>query len=394
LQNLARGIEPFKDPQEAVKDKETSHYYSDDFRIALHYNFNKKFACKATPCEANNKYFVYNQFMIKKKQIIDSGKGSIVIYHDKSGKAELEVKLEKDTVWLSQAQIAELFAIERSVITKHLNNVFKSGELVEKSNVQNLHIARSDKPVKFYNLDIVLSVGYRINSIRATQFRIWATKILRSYLIKGFAVNQRRLLEQNERFNELKQAVAFITEKSERPQLEGQAKELLNIVNEYTKSLTLLYQYDQKGLKLHKGQKPKFILGYDEAILLIKEIREKLAEKKEASSLFGQEYGYKFKAILGAVYQTFGGKQLYASVDEKAANLLYLIIKDHPFADGNKRISSILFLYFLEKNNYLFNENGLRKINDNTMVALALLIAENSPSEKEVMIKIVTNLLK
>lgn len=328
-----------------------------------------------------------------KKQTIDSGKGSIVIYRN----ANLEVRLEKDTVWLTQAQIAKLFGTQRPAITKHINNIFKSGELKEKAVCSKMeHTAADGKIYKtvFYNLDAIISVGYRVNSQRATQFRIWATKILKSYLIKGYALNQKRLIEQSRRFLELRQAVTFIKEKSERPQLEGQTKEFLNIVNEYTKSLTILYQYDLKTLKIHKGKKPKYILAYEECLSWINEVKLNLISKKLASSLFGQEYGNKFKSIIGAVNQTFDGKDLYPTVDEKAANLLYLVIKDHPFADGNKRIGALLFLYFLEKNNYLFDTLGQKKINDNTIVALALLVAESNPVEKETMIKIITNLLK
>lgn len=292
------------------------------------------------------------------KQRIDSGKGSIVIYRAKGGRAELEVKLEREMVWLTQKQIAQLFGTERPAITKHLNNIFKSGELKEKSVCSKMeHTAEDGKVYKtaFYSLDAIISVGYRINSQRATQFRIWATKVLKNYLVKGYALNRKRLGEQKEKFLELQRAISFIKEKSDYPELETQAKELLNIVNDYAKSLTILYQYDQKALALHKGKKPKFVFSYEETLEIINKIRENLVKKNEATGLFGQEYKDRFKSVIGTLYQTFGGNELYQTVDEKAANLLYLVIKDHPFADGNKRIASILFLYFLEKNNYLFS---------------------------------------
>lgn len=332
-----------------------------------------------------------------REQIIDSGKGGVVIYRAKGGRMELEVKLERETVWLSQKQIAQLFGTQRPAITKHLNNIFKSGELKEKTVCSVLeHTAEDGKAYKtaFYNLDAIISVGYRVNSQRATQFRIWATRVLKSYLVRGYALNQKRLIEQSKRFQELQRAISFIKEKSKYSQLEGQTKELLNIVNDYAKSLTILYQYDQKKIPLYKGKKPKFVLTYEEALRIINSLRGKLAKKQEASDLFGQEYRDKFKSIVGALSQTFDSKELYSSIDEKGANLLYLIIKDHPFADGNKRIASVLFLYFLGKNHYLFSQTGQRKISDNTMVALALLVAESNPEEKETMIRIIINLLR
>ena len=190
-------------------------------------------------------------------------KGEVVIYVAEDGRAELEVRLEEETVWLTQKQIAELFGSERSVITKHISNIVEAGELEEKSNVQKLHIAGSDKPVKFYNLDFIISVGYRVNSERATQFRIWASKVLKNYLVKGYAVNQKRLLEQTEKLNELQQAIYFIQEKAGRPELESQAQELLKLINEYSQSLTLLYQYDQGTLSLAKGKQPEINLEYE-----------------------------------------------------------------------------------------------------------------------------------
>ena len=321
-------------------------------------------------------------------------KGKIVIYQPKGGEVELRVKLEKETIWLTQKQISNLFNAERSVITKHLRNIFNSGEIKEESNVQKMHIAFSDKPVKFYNLDVIISVGYRVNSQRATQFRIWATKVLKDYLIQGYALNQKGLLEQARSFKELQRAISFIKQKSVYPKLKSQTEELLNIIDEYAQSLTLLYRYDEGKLTLNKKKRPCFILKYKDCQLLIKKIKIQLSEKGEATQLFGQEVNQRFESIMGAIYQTFDKKELYLSIEEKAANLLYLTIKDHPFTDGNKRIGSLFFVYFLERNNYLWKANNERKITNNTLVALALLIASSDPKEKEVMIKIITNLLK
>lgn len=321
-------------------------------------------------------------------------KGEIVIYTAKDGQTELEVRLEEETVWLTQKQVAELFSVERSVITKHINNIVKTGELNEKSNVQKLHIANSDKQVKFYNLDFVISVGYRVNSQSATQFRIWATKIVKEYLVKGYAVNQERLLEQTEKLNELQRVISFVQDKANWPELEDQAQELLKLINEYSQSLTLLYQYDEGTLALAEGKKPEFVLEYDGCRELIDQLRSKLTRKGEAGDLFGHEIDSRFKGIVATIYQTFDGQDLYPSLEEKAANLLYLTIKDHPFSDGNKRIGSLLFIYFLNRDKSLLKESGERKISDNALVALALLVATSEPKEKDVMIKIIASLLR
>ena len=302
--------------------------------------------------------------------------------------------MRDETLWLNQRQIAELFTTDRSVITKHLRNIFASGELDEKSNVQKMHIPFSDKPIKLYNLDIVISLGYRVNSQRATQFRIWATKTLRDHIVRGYTINEQRLREHAERLKDLQKAITFIRAKAERAEVAGQTQELLSVIQDYTNSLTLLYEYDKGALVLRRKKHSRFVLTHDLARALIAQTKEALQTKGEASDLFGQEYGDKFKSVLGSIYQTFGGKELYATVEEKAAHVLYLTIKDHPFADGNKRIGSLLFIYFLQRANYLLRKTGERKISDTTLVALALLVAESDPKEKDVMIKLITNLLQ
>lgn len=322
-------------------------------------------------------------------------KGEIVIYKTSDKRVQLDVKLEKETVWLTQKQISQLFNTDRSVITRHLKNIFKSRELEEKErNVQKIHIPFSDKPVKLYNLDVVISVGYRVNSKRATQFRIWATQVLKNYIVQGYTLNQKRLLEQQEKFKELQQAINFLKEKTSVPELKSQTEELLSIISQYANSLTLLFQYDEGKVLAYKTRKPHFLLSYEACKKLIDELRRKLTEKGEAGNLFGEENNKKFEAIIGTIYQTFDKKDLYETVEEKAANLLYLTIKDHPFIDGNKRIGSLLFIYFIEENDYLYKANGERKITDTTLVALALLIANSDPKEKDIMINIITNLLK
>lgn len=323
-------------------------------------------------------------------------KGEIIIYNDSKSKIELKIQLEKESVWMTQSQIAALFDTERSVITKHLNNVFKTREL-DKNSVCAIfaHTAQDGKTYKtqFYNLDMILSVGYRVNSKQATKFRIWATNTLRNYLVKGYAINEKRILEAKEKFKELQSSILFLQEKSKHELLVGQEQEILSLLADYSKTLTLLEQYDKEKVSLKKNGKGKFVLGYEKSSEIIKEIKKGLISKKEAGDLFGQENSYKLKAILGNILQTFDKKELYPSIEEKASHLLYFIIKDHPFVDGNKRIASFLFVYYLDKNNYLYKENNEKKINDNALTALSLLIAISDRTEKDKIVKIITNLL-
>ncbi len=323
-------------------------------------------------------------------------RGEIVIYQTPDKKVKIDVSLENETIWLTQAQIALLFGVNRPAVTKHLKNILKEKELDEKSVCSILeHTAQDGKKYKtqFYNLDAIISVGYRVNSKRATQFRIWATNTLKNYLVKGYAINEKRLLEAQNKFKELQTAIDFLKKKSGNELMVGQEQEILNLLADYSKTLTLLEQYDTEKIPLAKQGKGKFVLDYSVAEKIIAGVKKELAEKKEASELFGQDNGEKLKGIVGNIYQTFDKKELYPSIEEKAAHLLYFIIKDHPFVDGNKRIASFLFIYFLDKNNYLYKESGEKKINDNALVALALLIAVSDMSEKEKLIKIITNLL-
>ena len=247
--------------------------------------------------------------------------------------------------------------------------------------------------MNIYNLDMIISVGYRVNSARATQFRIWATTVLKKYLLQGYAVNEKRLIEAKEKFNELQTAISFLQEKSQKELLSVQAGEILNLLSSYAKTLTILEQYDKGQLKETKGGKTKFILTYEQCLQIIKELKKELVTKNEAGDLFGSERDGSFEGIIRGLYQTFGGKELYPSIEDKASHLLYFIIKDHPFSDGNKRSAAFLFVYFLDKTGFLFKKSGERKINDNALVALALLVAESEPKEKETMVKIIKNIL-
>ena len=317
----------------------------------------------------------------------------IVIYKEKGGSIRLRVNLKKDNIWLTQAQIAELFNAERSVITKHLRNIFSSEEVVEKGNVQKMHIAGSDKFVKFYSLDAIISVGYRVNSNKATQFRIWATKILKDHLLKGYTINQRRLLAQRSKFKELQTTIDYLENQAKHDLLRGQGLELLALIKDYTKSLDLLEQYDNKKIVSKRGKKESRTLTISFAENVIEKVKNSLTESGKALGVFGVDTGKKLESIIKNLNQTFSGSDLYPTFEDKSANLLYLIIKDHPFLDGNKRIASVLFVSFLDLNNGLYRPSGERKINDNALVALALLVAVSPSSEKELIIDLVKSLI-
>jgi death-on-curing family protein len=336
---------------------------------------------------------------MKKKKRNDFSKGEIVIFKTKDGQAKLEVNLREDTVWLTQKQIAELFGTQRPAITKHLNNIFTSKELDENSVSSILeHTAADGKIYKtaFYNLDIIISVGYRVNSQRATQFRIWATKILRDHLLKGFTLNEKRMKNGHQsKSSELEKAMNLLKQAMvSKKLLKNEAEGLLQVITDYTNSWLLLQKYDEGKLAIQKkNSRYRWELDYSWAKEAIAELKKNLMKKKQATEIFGQERGHSFEAIIGNLNQSFGGKKLYPTLEEKAAHLLYFMIKDHPFVDGNKRSASFLFIEFLARNNFLFRKNGERKINDNTLVALALLVAESNPKEKDTMIALITNLL-
>lgn len=311
----------------------------------------------------------------------------IEIYKTNDNQTEIQVQFDNNTVWLSQNQITELFQRERTVITKHINNVFKEGELNKESNVQKMHIANSDKPVNFYNLDVIISVGYRVKSVRGTQFRQWATQRLKDYLVKGYAVNQKRL-------EQLQQTIQFISGGNVENLHIQEAKGLLEIIRNYTNSFALLSQYDAKNLTTENlSENITYEIRYDEAEAAIAELKKQLISANEATELFGNPKDESFKGILGNIVQTFDGQYLYPSIEEQAAHLLYFIIKNHPFNDGNKRIGAFMFIWFLEKNKHRFKKNGELKINDNALVALALLVAQSNPADKETMVELIINLI-
>lgn len=325
-------------------------------------------------------------------------KGEILIYQTKDG-PNLEVRLENETVWLTLNQIASLFDVQKAAVSKHIKNIFNSNELKPSSTVSKMETVQLEgnrwikRTLTYYNLDMIISVGYRVNSQRATQFRIWATKVLREHILKGYTINENRLLQAQNHLKELQETISFFQEKVKNEILAGQEQEILNLLSHYSKTLELLERYDKAKIPLIQKTKSIYILTYEDANEVINQIKKELISKNEASELFGKEVGDKFKGILGNIYQTFSGNELYPSLEEKAAHLLYFIIKDHPFVDGNKRIASFLFIYFLDKNNFLYRASGERKINDNALTTLALLIAISDPKDKDRIIRIITNLI-
>ncbi len=320
----------------------------------------------------------------------------IVIYKSDSG-PEIKLNLRDETLWLTQAQISELFGTKRPAITKHLGNIFNSAELSEKSVCSILeHTAGDGKKykVQYYNLDAIIAVGYRVNSKRATQFRVWATRTLREYLLKGYVVDKARLASTQAQIKELEGAVKLLQGAVESRRLEGYEKELLKIITDYTDTWVLLNKYDHNELEIENTtKKTAYQLDYEQVNKSIQQFKARLMSKGEATDLFGKEVGDKLQGLLGSIEQTYNKQPLYTSMEEKAAHLLYFTIKDHPFVDGNKRIGSLLFLLYLIENHALYNRRGERKLNDNALTALALLIAESKPDQKEVMTKLVVNII-
>lgn len=321
----------------------------------------------------------------------------IKIYTTDDGKTTVEVRLEKDSVWINQLQMADLFQTERSVINKHILNIYKSGELDETATCAKIAQVQSEgfrhvkRTIKYYNLDVVIAVGYRVNSRRGTQFRIWANQVLKDYLIQGYALNLNKLQKQNEQLNEIKKILNLIQNISQQKKLNDNEYEgLINIVTNYAHALDILDQYDYQTLNItNTTKKNLYRISYQEAIKQIQFIKEKYGY----TPLFGQEKDQSFHSSIESIYQTFNEVELYPSVEEKAAHLLYFVVKNHSFVDGNKRIAAMLFLYFLDKNNLLYDIYGNKRIADSTLVALTLMIALSKPEEKEILTKVIVNLI-
>jgi prophage maintenance system killer protein len=318
--------------------------------------------------------------------------GEIIIYNSDENNIELQVNIDDETVWLTQEQLVLLFQRDQSVISRHIRNVFNEKELDEKSNMQKMHIANSDKLVSFYNLDVIISVGYRVKSKQGTQFRQWATQRLKDYLVKGYTLNEKRLNELNYKYSDLQNAIKLASNAGNIENLSSsEAKGILNVIEKYAYALDTLDRYDHQKLTIETLSSEEKInkLTYDEAIKQIIIWRD----FQKAGNLFGNEKDKSFESSLATIYQTFDSVDLYPSFEEKAANLLYFVVKNHSFSDGNKRIAAGLFVYFLDMNNKLLNELGNKRIGDNALVAITIMIAESKSEEKEIMTKLVVNLI-
>ncbi len=319
----------------------------------------------------------------------------IIIYQTEDGQTQIDVRLENETVWLTQAQMAELFETDRTSIVRHINNIYRVDELdrvatcAKIAQVQTEGKRQVTRTVPYFNLDMIISVGYRVNSKRGVKFRQWANRVLKDYLVKGYAVNDRIRKEQ---IGELRQLVGMLGRTIQNQSLlsNDETNALFEVVTNYTYALDTLDNYDYERLTIDKTTKEEpFHATYENAMEAINGLREKFG----GSALFGNEKDESFKSSIGQIYQTFGGEELYPSVEEKAAMLLYLVTKNHSFSDGNKRIAATLFLWFLNNNHILYREDGSKRLADNTLVALTLMIAESKTEEKDVMVKVVVNLI-
>lgn len=324
-------------------------------------------------------------------------KGEVILYKSQDGSIAIDVKLEGETVWLNPIQMAKLFDKARPTILEHIKNVYNEGEVDRNSTCRKFQQVQFEgerqitRRVDYYNLDVIISVGYRVKSKRGTQFRIWANRVLKEYLLKGYALNERKLKAYSERIKEIERTLEIFSSVTEKYKLQkDEFSGILKVVADYSRALDLLDSYDHQKLKVKQTTKDeKFRINYAKAI---KEI-DKLRVKFGGSALFAKEKDDSFKGSINAIYQTFDGNDLYPSVEEKAANLLYFVIKNHSFIDGNKRIATSIFLWFLDNNGILYKETGEKRIADNAIVALCLMIAESNPKEKDMMIKVAVNLI-
>ncbi|WP_282755643.1 virulence protein RhuM/Fic/DOC family protein [Desulfuromonas thiophila] len=316
----------------------------------------------------------------------------IMLYQTPDGSSSLQVHLDRDTVWLTQKQMADLFAKDVRTVNEHVRNIFREGELDELSVIRKFRITAADGKsydTTHYNLDVIISVGYRVKSQQGTRFRQWATRVLHDHIVAGYTLNEQRLREESTKLQAMQQTVALLARTLTNQELVSDTgRDVLRVIDDYAYALATLDRYDHGTLTIEgtTGQ-ALHVIGYDEGIGIVN------AMKGEFDGLFGLEKDQGFKSALGAVYQTFGGEELYPSVEEKGANLLYFIVKNHAFSDGNKRIAAALFIYFLGKNGILYRADGSKRLADNALVALTLLIAESRPEEKETIVKVIVNLI-
>ena len=334
----------------------------------------------------------------ERKKMEETEEKQVEIYKMREGEIVFDVDIEKETMWVTEAQMAELFSVDRSVINRHIRNIYRDGELGEEATcVKNAQVQYEGgrqvmRQVRKFNLDAVISVGYRVNSKKATDFRVWATKVLHRYVVDGIAVNKRRLKELDEKkLKNLEGTLSVVRRILAKNELSaGEANGVLEVISRYAKSFKVLKEFDEGHVEFKQAPKSKKMLGVEDSVKMIAELRESV----DGGELFGRPRGGSFRASLAAIYQTFDGEDVYKTVAEKAANLLYLVIKDHPFYDGNKRIGAFLFIVFLTMNDFHLAENGETKISDRALTALALLIAESEPSEKDLIVALVCKMLE
>lgn len=319
---------------------------------------------------------------------------NIEIFQSSNGEIEFSSDIEHETIWASLEQISKLFARDKSGISRHIKKILESGELDKNATVAKIATVQKEgnrkvsREIDYYNLDMVISIGYRVDSKEATQFRKWATTVLKKYLTDGYAINEKKITQTKAILNNLKATIEFIASKQI-----GEEKELLHLLQNYTKTLSLLEGYDKSDINDFCGTSSRYRLTYDETKNVINELKKELMQKGEATELFGNEKANELEGIVSNLYQTFGGEELYPSIEDKAIHLLYLIIKDHPFNDGNKRSAAFMFIYFLDKCDYLYKNNGEKKINENALTTLTLLVASSNPKEKDLLVKLIKHLI-
>ncbi|EHL30011.1 virulence protein RhuM/Fic/DOC family protein [Legionella drancourtii] len=333
--------------------------------------------------------------------IHNTNQNQALIYQAEDGSFQLEVRLKSETIWLTQKQMAELFGTSSDNIGLHLKNIYTEEELSEKATTEDYSVVRLEgtrnvsRKVRHYNLDAIISVGYRVNSKQGTQFRIWSNKVLKEYLVQGYALNESRLRQQIEQINRLKATVMLFQKVPQESLDYSEASGLLSVLTQYTHSFALLNQYDTGNFpKGGLNEQVIDVIKPQEALEAIDRLRERLMNQKEATVLFGSPKDECFFGILGSIIQSFDGKYLYPSIEEQAAHLLYFIVKNHPFIDGNKRIGAFMFIWFLQRNKHHLKKNGEPKINENALVAITLLVAQSEPSQKEIMVDLIINLIK
>ena len=324
----------------------------------------------------------------------------IEIYQSSDKKIEIQVQFENETVWLTQAQIVDLFQTTKSNISEHSKHIFQEGELDREQTVRKFRTVRTEgkkkvsRILEHYNLDLILSIGYRVNSKRGTQFRQWATQRLKDHLIKGYTLNKKQLQHYGQNLQQLEQTIKLIQQGNSAERTGSEVKGLLEIITQYTQSFILLNRFDNQVFIEEKlNETITYEIDYNDSLKAIEELRKQLIKTKEASGLFGKQKDKNFQGILKSIVQTFDGEYLYKTIEDQAAHLLYFITKNHPFTDGNKRIGAFLFIWFLEKNKHRLKKTGEVKINDNGLTALALLIAQSNPNDKELMIGLIVNLI-